>query len=240
MTDPSDDDPRYPVHAPGWAALDRALAALYPGQTPHQFTSQRAYDLEGKSPLPAVVALEASDPPHWHFVTYGLTELFEKSSTLEDRSGFGFELTLRLPREPDQEVPPTWAVTLLQALGHYVLSGHGPLDSGHVIDLGGPLAPTAAGGGDEAEAPAALEGVVCVPDPQLGKIETPHGSVLFLLLFGLTRDELEPMADWDLKRKVGLVMEAEPLAITEPSRGSMRADRRRAPLYRRYELGVMI
>ncbi|MCA9655141.1 MAG: suppressor of fused domain protein [Myxococcales bacterium] len=231
------DDPRYPVHAPGWAALDRALGVLYPGQTPHQFASQRAYDLEGHSPLPAVVAYEATGPDHWHLVGYGLSELFEKSSPDPEHSGFGFELGLRLPRAPGQERPPAWAVQLLQALGHYVLSGHHALDSGHVIDLGGPLAPPMA---DAAERPTALEGVVCVPDPQLGKVDTPHGSVLLLLLFGLTRDELEAMGEWDLKRKVGLVREAAPLAITDPRRGSMREDPRRSTLFRRYELGIMI
>lgn len=235
----SGSDPRYPVQAPGWAAIDRALGMLYPGQVPHQFTSERAYDLEGQAPLPAVAVYEAPGPAHWHFVSYGLTELFEKSSPDPEHSGFGFELTLRLPRREGEDTPPAWAVRLMQALGHYVLSGHAGLDTGHVIDLGGPLAPSQAGEGGEHKA-CALEGVVLVPDPRLGPIGTPFGRVLFLQLFGLARDELEPMVGWDLQRKVGLVMEYDPLAITDPARGSMREDRRKAALYRRYELGVMI
>lgn len=235
-----DKDPRYPVHAPGWAAIDRALAMVHPGQTPHQLTSNNPYDLEGRSPLPAVVVHEGRGPEHWHLVGYGLTELFEKSSHDPEQSGFGFELTFRIPRDPGQERPPMWAASLLQALGHYVLSGHGPLDTGHVIDLGGPLGPTVEDPESGSSRPSALEGVVCVPDPSLGKIDTPHGSVLFLQLFGLTRDELEPMTDWPLERKVGLVREADPLAITDLARTSMRTDRRKAALYRRYELGIMI
>lgn len=242
MTD--ERDPRYPVEAPGWAAIDRALGMLYPGQVPHQFTSERAYDLEGQAPLPAVAVYEATPgtggaSPHWHFVSYGLTELFEKSSPDPEHSGFGFELTLRLARRAGEETPPVWAVKLLQALGHYVLSGHAGLDTGHVIDLGGPLAPAQVGEGG-AEQACALEGVVLVPDPRLGSIGTVFGSVLFLQLFGLTRDELEPMTGWSLERKVGLVMEYDPLAVTDPARGSMREDRRKAAVYRRYELGVMI
>jgi hypothetical protein len=234
------DDSRYPVHAPGWAAIDRALAMQYPGQVPHQFASERAYDLEGQAPLPAVVACEASGPPpHWHLVSYGLTELFEKSSPDPEHSGFGFELTLRLRRGADEAMPPAWAVRLMQALGHYVLSGHAGLDTGHVIDLGGPLAPPTVGPDGQAT-PCALEGVVLVPDPRLGELGTPFGRVLFLQLFGVTRDELEPMTGWDLPRKVGLVREYDPLAITDPARGSMRDDRRKAPLFRRYELGVML
>lgn len=233
-------DSRYPIEAPGWAAIDRALAVLYPGQVPHQFTSERPYDLEGRAPLPAVTVCEGSGPPPcWHLVSYGLTELFEKSSPDPEHSGFGFELTLRLPRRAGEDVPPVWAVKLLQALGHYVLSGHAGLDTGHVIDLGGPLAPPQVGA-DGVERPCALEGVVLVPDPRLGALQTPFGRVLFLQLFGLTRDELEPLTGWDLQRKVGLVMEVDPLGITDPGRGSMREDRRKAPVFRRYELGVMI
>ncbi|MEM7159749.1 MAG: suppressor of fused domain protein [Myxococcota bacterium] len=234
------DDPRYPVHAPGWAAIDRALATIHPGQTPHQLTSQKPYDLEGRSPLPAVVAHEGRGPDHWHLVGYGLTELFEKSSPDPEQSGFGYELTFRIPRTPEQERPPMWAVQLLQMLGHYVLSGHGPFDSGHVIDLGGPLGPTDADPETGTTRASALVGVVCVPDPQLGKIDTPHGTVLFLQLFGLTRDELEPMADWTMERKVGLAREAAPFSITDINRTSMRTDRRKSALYRRYELGIMI
>lgn len=237
------DDPRYPVHAPGWAAIDRALGMLYPGQVPHQFTSGRAYDLEGQAPLPAVAVYEAprgsGGPAHWHFVSYGLTELFEKTSPDAEHSGFGFELTLRLPKRDGEDMPPAWAVRLVQALGHYVLSGHAGLDTGHVIDLGAPLAPPQPGPDGQPRV-CAIEGLVLVPDPRLPPLDTPFGRMLFLQLFGVTRDELEPMGGWDLQRKVGLVMEYDALAITDPTRGSMREDRRKAAVFRRYELGVMI
>lgn len=35
-------------------------------------------------------------------------------------SGFGFELTFRLKREPGETNPPTWPATLMQALARYV------------------------------------------------------------------------------------------------------------------------
>jgi hypothetical protein len=222
------DDERYTVAAPGWAAIDRALAQLYPGQVPHQFASKTAYELESQSPLPAISVCEA--PGHWHYVTYGLTELFEKTSERADISGFGFELTLRLPRRADEAPPPAWALRLLQAIGGFVLAGHGPLDTGHVIDLGGPI-----DGGS-----SVLTGVVLVPDPRLGKLATPHGSILFLQLYGLAPDEIEAMQAWDLARKVGLVAEVDPLAITDPARTPLREDRRTAPIFLRYATGVLL
>lgn len=229
-------DERYPVDAPGWAALDRAAVRMCGQQTPHQFTSQRAYDLESSSPLPAITVWEGPQPDHWMYLTYGLSELFEKSSARPEVSGFGFELVLRLARSADESTPPTWPLPLLQGVGHYVLSGHGTLDSGHVIDLGGPLvSPT------EPDATAtALTGVVCVPDPRLGKIDTPHGTVLLLALLGLAADEVASMESWDLARKVGVVAELAPDAITQPDRQPWAEDPMTAPILRRYATKVLI
>jgi hypothetical protein len=169
----------------------------------------------------------------WHYVTYGLSELFEKSSPQPDISGFGFELGLRLRREPGADRPPVWPLALLQGIGHYVMSGHGELDSGHIVALDSPI--TGASG-----VATALEGVVCVPDPQVGKIDTVHGSVLFLLLVGLAADELAAMNDWDLARKVGLVNELAPDGVTDVGRRSWRTDPRRSATFRRYELKVLL
>ncbi|MFO0632842.1 MAG: suppressor of fused domain protein [Nannocystaceae bacterium] len=259
----------YPIAAPGWAAIDAVCSRLHPGELPHQFTSQSAYDLDSRHPLPAICVWEAAaapatgTPAHWHFVTYGLSELFEKSSPVRDVSGFGFELCFRLPRASVDGVlepmPPRWPLELLQGIARYVMTGHGELDTGHLVDLGGPL--WGEGGGA-----TAIEAVICVPDPQLGKMTTPLGSVLFLCLLGLCRDELvamggasdgatpasrgpegaaaaaEPSAPggWELSRKIGLCGELAPAAITDMARTSWRSDPRRAATFRRYALGVLI
>lgn len=220
----------YPVQAPGWAALDRVGLTFYPGQTPHQFTSQTGYDLDSPNPLPAICVWEAPNPDHWHFVTYGLTELFEKSSADPDISGFGFEVTFRVPRGQGEETPPAWPIRMLQGIGHYALTGHGGLDTGHMIDLGGPLAPDA----------TELSAVVAVPDPTFGKVDTQFGSVLFLQLFGITGKELDAMQSWPMERRVGLVREVEPFGITRVERGAFADDRTTAAAWRRHALGVLV
>ena len=225
-------DERYPVRAPGWAAIDRLCEALYPGQQPHQFTSDTAYDLDSANPLSAISVWAADDPPHWHYVGYGLSELFEKSSPRPDVSGFGFELTMRIPRSVGEERPPQWPLRLLQTISHYVLSGHAALDSGHCIDFSAPLPMP------ELQQESRLVGVVCVPDPNLSKVETVHGSLLFLQLFGLTADELERVQQWDLERKVGFVFDVQSRGLTEPLRTSTRDDPRKGPVFRRYDLGI--
>lgn len=219
-----------PVDAPGWAAIDRHASARLRGPTPHQFTSNTAYDLESHNPLPCVTVWEGSGPARWHYVGYGLSELFEKSSPRPEISGFGFELTMNIPRG-DEDVPPAWPINLIQGIGRYVLEQRAPMDSGHCIDLGGPLEP----GGE-----TRLTGVVCVPDPALGKIETPNGSLLFLSLFGLAPGEVESMQSWELERKVGLVKAVSPLCVTEPERLPFEDDERQATIWRRHAMNVLL
>lgn len=232
-------DERYPVEAPGWRAIDGALAVLYRDAQPHQFASRTPYDLESTTPLPAITVYEAAgegaEPAHWHYVTYGLSELFEKTSPQADVSGNGYELTFRLPREQTGE-PPRWPLYLLHGIGGAVLSGSAALDTGHVVDLGDPLVPEALA--PPGAAPTALRGVLCVPDPRLGKIGTPYGSLLFLSLFGVTADEMEALQAWPMKHKVGLVADVAPLAITRPDRTTYRDDPRTAPAFRRHALGM--
>jgi hypothetical protein len=227
----STDDPDYPVEAPGWAAIDRACLAAHPEQVPHQFTSSRAYDLEGTSPLPAISVWEGERPTQWHYVGYGLSELFEKTSPVPTISGLGYEVCLRIPRSPADDTPPAWPLRLLQGIAHYAMSGHREIETGDVIDLGGPIT------GDDV--PTELRGIALIPDP-LGKIATPHGSVLFLLVVGLMPDEIELLHRLDPQRRVGLVREAARDGLTHPDRPSWTKDPRTQAMVRRYQLGILI
>ncbi|MBA3549933.1 MAG: suppressor of fused domain protein [Nannocystis sp.] len=216
--------------APGWAAIDAALARLYGRQVPHQFASQTAYELDTPSPLPAIAVYEGVRPLHWHFVSYGLSELFEKSSEDPNVSGFGFELTMRTPRAADETTPPAWPLRALQGLGRYVLGRRQGFDTGHCAELGGSIAQ---GQG------SALTCLACVPDPLLGKINTPFGSLLFLQVVGITADELAAMQRLDHEGVVNLLGELDFHGITDPTRSSYFNDPGKAPVLRRYQLGVL-
>ena len=53
--------------------------------------------LGGNDPLDGISVYTAKEPiEHWHFVTYGFSELYEKETGDPENSGFGFELTFRL------------------------------------------------------------------------------------------------------------------------------------------------
>lgn len=59
------------------------------------------------------------------FFSFGLSDLHGDGrvhdiSCPEGVSGFGFELSFRLKREPEELSPPTWPATLMQSLAKYV------------------------------------------------------------------------------------------------------------------------
>jgi hypothetical protein len=229
------------IPAPGWDAIDRWVGGHFGGQTPHQFTSRTAYELETPSPLPALTVWATKSPAGWLYVSYGLSELFDKSSSDPNTSGFGFELTMRVPlavgadSDPNAEPrPPTWPLRLLQSIGRHVLSTGTGFDSGHAIDLGAPLVPPDSDGPQD----CALTGLICLPDPLLGKIDTVHGSLLFLRLFGVTSDELKTLEALELAHLVGCIAELSPMAITDATRGSFTEDPERSKILRRYALGI--
>lgn len=217
------------LHAPGWDAIDAHLANFYPGQVPHQYTSHRPYEPDSPSPLPAISVYEAPSPAHWHYISYGLSELFEKTSSNEECSGFGFELSLRVPKQNSEEQPPRWGLMLLQTLGRHILSTQELFDSGHRADLNGPIV---------WQGTSELTCIACIPDPKLGKIDTPFGSLLFLQLVGLHKEELEAMSTLDYKQVVYMLGEIDPWGLTDPNRESWFKNPHKAPILRRYQLGI--
>ncbi|PRP93490.1 suppressor of fused domain protein [Enhygromyxa salina] len=237
MSEAQDDDAKIP--APGWDAIDRWVGAHFGGQIPHQFTSRTAYELETQNPLPAVTVWATSAPAGWLYVTYGLSELFDKTSSDPSVSGFGFELSMRLPAAASVssgERPPAWPLRLLQSIGRHVLSTGASFDSGHAIDLGASLvAPDSDGPQD-----CALTGLICLPDPLLGKINTAHGSLLFLRLFGVAPRELEILDGLELGDLVACIAELSPFAITDPARASFTEDPECSKVLRRYALGITL
>ena len=63
--------------APGWDAIDRACARVYPDQEEpsHHFASLIKWRLGGEGPLDGISVYVGGG--YWHLVTYGLSELYE-------------------------------------------------------------------------------------------------------------------------------------------------------------------
>src|SRR5262249_50341429 len=108
--------------APGWEAIDLALYELYGETTPLHYGTTISYAVGGPDPLDGISVYARSEPSHWHFVTYGFTELYAKETKNPDVSGFGFELTFRVMKAEGEDEPPVWALNFLQNLARYVFT----------------------------------------------------------------------------------------------------------------------
>jgi hypothetical protein len=203
-------------NSPGWDAIDAALQPIYGDRKPYHFGTIISYALGGPDPIHGISAYRNSEPsPHWHFVTYGFSELWTKESSNSEVSGFGFELTFRPVCKPKEKAPPNWALNFLQNLGRYVFETGNAFGVGHTLPLNGPI---------EAGSSTLIHAASFAHDPQLPPIATPNGRVEFLQVIGLTMDELEAISSWNAAAFLELRRGDDPLLLTDLSRASWLAD----------------
>ena len=192
------------VEAPGWRAIDEALARLYPEQEPMHWATKGG--IHFGDALQGVSAYEAAG--HWHYVTYGLSELFAKESEFPEQSGFGCELTLRVARSADEA--PLWPTTLLERLAQTVWDGS-DYAVGDRVDVGGPIT-----GEDD----TAIDVLAVAVDPELGEIDTPHGRLTFKQLVGITDAEWEDMQRTSTEHVLRRLRVDNPLLLTDVNRAT--------------------
>ncbi|QKW32920.1 suppressor of fused domain protein [Actinomadura sp. NAK00032] len=203
--------------SPGWDAIDAALLPLYGDTRPLHFGTIHKWALGGPDPLDGISIYARTEPvPHWHYVSYGMTELYTKESENPDESGWGFEFTFRLARDPADEKPPMWAASLLQNLGRYVFTSGNWFEAGHHMDVNGPIAAER----EDSE----IRAVTFVRDPELGEIATPHGKVEFLQVVGLAMEEYDALRRWNADGMTAALAPHLPLFVTDIDRRSLLAD----------------
>ncbi len=199
------------VEQAGFNAIADAMRHLYPGQKGIYYGTIIPAFLGGNDPLDGVEVWKSEQGiPHWHYVSYGFTELFEKESDDLEESGYGFELTFRLKRE-EEETPPMWPVNLLQNLARYVFSTGNVFGAGHHMDCNGPIA---------LETDTKLTALGFRVDPELGEMDTPNGHMAFLQAVGLTEDEMDAMMCWNGEKFLKGLEQYLPLCVTDLGRDS--------------------
>lgn len=196
---------------PGRDAIAHTLDTLYKGRQPRHYDNPEPMRLGGQDPLEGISVWRRAEPdPHWHFVTYGLTDLFAKQS-MTAASGFGFELTLRVLADPNELEPPLWPMLLLQSLARYVVRTGNGFHDGHRMSTNGPIT---------LGSPTALCSLAFTLDPELPAIDTCNGSVAFLQVVGLTLDEEAVAQKWDTCKLLHILLPYMPLYITDMGRAS--------------------
>ncbi|MEO8585447.1 MAG: suppressor of fused domain protein [Acidobacteriota bacterium] len=211
----SNDPPADPV-MPGWDAINSALQPLYGARQPLHWGTIINYRLGGPDPLDGISAYLREEPvPHWHFISFGFSELYEKESKDLETSGYGFELTFRLKRSRAEATPPPWVLSFLQNLARYVFKTGNTFARGHYMNANGPIA---------LGAETAIRAVVFDADPELPPMETPNGHLAFLQVVGVTLDELDAIKAWNGERFLELANERTPLLVTDLARESILRD----------------
>lgn len=199
----------------GFDAISGAMQRLYPGQKGIYYGTIIPAFLGGNDPLDGVEVWKSERGiPHWHYVTYGFTELYEKESDDADTSGYGFELTFRLKRGSEEQ-PPVWPISLLQNLARYVFSSGNVFGAGHHMNANGPIA---------LETDTQLTALGFRTDPELGELDTPNGHIAFLQAVGITEDEMDAMMCWNVEKFLATLEERSPLCIADLSRTSAMDD----------------
>ena len=203
----------------GWDAIDHALQTVYGDQKPEHFGAIIKYRFGGPDPLDgiSIYRSDAAGRPHWHYVTYGLSDLYGERDNndppSDDKvSGYGFELTFRLAVQNGETEPPTWALSFLQNLARYVFETGNTFAAGHWMSANGPI---------EAGSDTLLTEMGLVEDPQLRTIQTPYGKLQFLQVVGLTADELYAIRRWNVRGALAAMQAHMPLWITDTTRPSL-------------------
>lgn len=200
--------------APGWDAIDATLNRIYPDTNPLHYAPDVPWALGGEDPLDGVSLYPRTAPvPHWHLVTYGMSELYGKESDDPEESGWGFEFTIRAAHDLAGGSAPMWPLTLLQTLAKYVFDSGNPFAPGHTIGVNGPI---------NSERPdTAIRAITFVEDPELGAIDTAHGRMMFLQVVGITEPEYQAARGGNSRALLDAIGPQLPLFVTDDTRGSL-------------------
>ena len=173
--------------AMGWDAITAEFERIYPDQTnPKHYGTLIKWALGGKDPLDGISIYDGGD--YWHFVTYGMTELYEKEEGNDGISGFGYEMTFKLKKDnyADEEGELKCICGILQAIARITFNNSEIFQPFEFLYTGQTT-------GIDAYQKSNITGFICVPDTSVNTIDTPNGRVAFLTFIGMTDVELKTL-----------------------------------------------
>ena len=167
----------------GWDSIEEELKKIYLNQEPLHYGTLIRYSLGGNDPLDGISVYDAGN--FYHFITFGFSEIYEKETENKEISGFGFELTFKLKKNPNiNENELKNFAGVLQTLARYVFNSKQIFKPYEYIATGQTE-------GMDSQQKSKIVGFVTIEDPQLKTINTPNGRVQFVELIGATNEELK-------------------------------------------------
>lgn len=190
------------VQAVGWDAITAACEMVYPTQKdPKHYGTLISWQFGGNDPLQGISIYDGGE--YWHFVTYGLSELYQKESENKDVSGYGMEFTFKLKKDnyEDEEAEIKCVCGILQAIARITFT-KGEIFAPYEYLYTGQTQ------GIDAKMKSLITGFITIPDKELKSISTPNGKVDFVAFIGATDSELlavrnHKMTVTELYEKIG-------------------------------------
>lgn len=179
----------------GWKAIEAACLKMYPGQTdPKHYGTLISWRLGGNDPLDGISIYDGGE--YYHFVTFGLSELYDKENENKEYSGYGFELTVKMKKDgavEDEEAEIRGMCGILQAIARLTYNEGEIFQPDEYIYTGQTT-------GMDSTGKSLITGFITQLD-KFGEIETPNGKVQFVELIGATDAELKAIIDKKLRVK---------------------------------------
>lgn len=173
------------INTPGWDAITKLCDKVYPNQNnPKHYSTLISWQFGGKDPLQGISVYDGGD--YWHFITYGLSELYEKKSNIKDISGYGMEFTFKLKKDnyENEENEIRCICGILQSIARITFT------EGEIFNIYEYLY-TGQTEGIDCNRKSNITGFITVPDSKFNEINTPNGKVSFVEFVGATDNELK-------------------------------------------------
>ena len=180
------------THRYGMDAIDKEVEGVYPNESLYtNYVPMIRWELGGPDPLDRVTIYDGGD--YYKYVTYGLTELYDKESKDQTKSGFGMEFTFKLKKDvyKDKEWELKNVVGVLQTLAKSTIVDGEIFKPYEYIYTGQTEVM-------DTEQKSNIIGFITVPDTELQSLVTPYGRVDFLALIGITAEELQAIRNKEI------------------------------------------
>ena len=178
----------------GWDAITEECERKYKGQNPQHFGTLIKWNFGGNDPLDGISVYDGGD--YLHFVTYGLSELYEKESENKDISGYGMEFTFKLKKDnyENEEDEIKCICNILQSIARLTFT-KGEIFKPYEFLYTGQTQ------GIDAKMKSNITGFITIPDTVFNPIDTPNGKLIFVEFIGVTNDELLAVKDKNIDVK---------------------------------------
>lgn len=173
------------VKSNGWDAITNLCDKVYPNQeNPKHYGTLISWRLGGNNPLQGISVYDGGD--YWHFITYGLSELYEKESDIKEISGYGMEFTFKLKKDSyeNEENEIKCVCGILQAIARITFTKGERFNAYEYLYSGQTE-------GIDYKGKSNITGFITVPDNKFHEIDTPNGKVCFVEFIGVTDSELK-------------------------------------------------